>query len=362
MTVASGPRRRRFVEWDSPLCLVQEAVGRLLYMLPPVPTRVQLEVTNRCNLCCRMCPRQLYRLPAEDLELERFRRLLDDLPAGVRRIILVGWGESLLHPELDTMIRLVRESGREAQLTTNALLLRGEHLDRLLAHPPDYLAFSVDAVEGGGDGHPLGAAQDRIRQVLAARRSGAPPFVSFQTTMHAGPAGREEVLRVIRLAAELGVERVMLLRLDVRYVPGLRRPAAAEERELWRAAEALGDKLGVSVEHTLGLGRTWARWLYRLLRPWLYRRDRYCAKTFDYLYVTARGEVTPCCALPRYVVGHVDEGLEQVWTGPRMRHFRRHQAEICGACDAVAVHHRHDGSTLMDPAAGARGEPRPCRS
>ena len=350
------------MEWESPLALVQEGLGRLLYLLPASARRVQIEVTNRCNLHCGMCPRDLYGLEHEDMDLTLFRQILEALPAPVRRVTLVGWGESLLHRDLFTMIRLVQEGGREVQLTSNALLLRGDHMEQLLAHPPDYLAFSIDSLdEDAGDGHPLTVpARERIARVMARRGPGQAPYVSFQTTLH--PGGAQTVCSIVRLAGRLGVERVALMRLDTRYVPGLERPDLEEERRIIAAAEAVGREVGVMVEHTLGFGRGPARHLYRLLRPWMYRMDRYCPKTFDYLYVTCTGEVTPCCALPRHVVGRVEEGLETIWQGPALRSFLRHQASICGSCDLLSVRHRYGPGLHLDPVQGGRGRPTPCES
>jgi MoaA/NifB/PqqE/SkfB family radical SAM enzyme len=226
----------------------------------------------------------------------------------------------------------------------------------LLETPPDFLAFSVDSVEDGGDGHPLSVAVGRIQQVMQRREPGKPPFVSFQTTIHAD--GLQSVLEVVELAAQLTVERVALIRLDTRFVPGLSRPGFEEEERIFRAACELGDRRGVQIDFIYGFGRGLVRWLYRKLRPLMYRSDRVCPKTFDYLYVNNQGKVTPCCALPRYEVGDVTDGLQEIWQGEAMRRFRADQERICGGCDFNTVRFRHEAGTLLDPAAAARGEPR----
>ena len=71
-----------------------------------------------------------------------------------------------------------------------------------------------------------------------------------------------------------------------------------------------------------------------------------------------QGKVTPCCALPRYEVGDLAEGLQEIWRGKAMRDFRENQDSICGTCDFYTTKHRHDSSKLMDPAEGARGVPK----
>ena len=55
---------------------------------PLVPVEVYIEPTNRCNELCQTCPRTfVQREPEADLDLERFRRVLDQFP-DVERVVL----------------------------------------------------------------------------------------------------------------------------------------------------------------------------------------------------------------------------------------------------------------------------------
>jgi MoaA/NifB/PqqE/SkfB family radical SAM enzyme len=283
-----------------------------------------------------MCPRELYELPQWDMPFAFVERTLEDLPKGTRRVIFTGWGEPLLHPQIFDMIRSAKSRDLEVQLTTNGLLLDDRLVERLLGSEVDFLNFSVESVGrfSGHAGHPSLKAIERIEQFLAVRNGGGRPFVSVQTTMH--PGGIEEVLDVVRWSARVGIDRVSLIRLNPRDVPGLRRPSWREEQEIVAAAESVADVLGIRLDHNNAFGRGWVRVLYRTVRPYLYRRDQTCGMPYDTLYVTVEGKATPCCSLPKYYVGDArSEALREIWSGGALAHFHRNQARACGSCDIL---------------------------
>ncbi len=326
-------RRADYFAYRSPLAVAKDAIDRLFYRVGPGPRRVQFAVTNRCNLDCPMCPRLDYQVTMKDLTLARYRDALGALPATVRRVILTGWGEPLLHPDLFTMVRDAHARGLEVQFTTNALLLDAARRAEVLDCGLEFLTFSVDTVSAApGMGHDNAPALENIEAMSRERGEGA-PYLSLQVTMHRGKL--DEVLGVVRWARQVGIDRVFLIRLDARHNPALLRPEEEEERSICRAAESLGSDLGVLVEHQNAVGRSWMRVAYRFIRPWLYRRDKFCAMPFETLYVDNETNVTPCCSLPKHVVGRLDDGLQAVWNGVRFQTFLKDQRTICGGCDLL---------------------------
>jgi radical SAM protein with 4Fe4S-binding SPASM domain len=48
--------------------------------------------------------------------------------------------------------------------------------------------------------------------------------------------------------------------------------------------------------------------------------------------------VTPCCALPRHIVGDLKkETLTQIWNGKNMKEFRKHHKQICRDCHVFKI-------------------------
>ena len=60
--------------------LLEETFRRLRYRLPNRPRQVQIEITNRCNMDCPMCPREVLDIELEHMDWDKFvavRRSLD---------------------------------------------------------------------------------------------------------------------------------------------------------------------------------------------------------------------------------------------------------------------------------------------
>ena len=319
---------------------------------PPLPPELYLEVTNRCNSRCQTCVRTFETLePLRDLSLDEFRRLVDQAP-GLQRAVLHGVGEPLLNRDLPAMIaHLKRRSDPPHVLfNSNAILLTPVWQVALLDAGLDEFRISTDAAHPelyarirGVDGFArmadnVAAFARRIRQ------AGRGPTLSLWfTAMHENLADLPDL---VRLAARLGVGEVYVQRL-VYYGQGLavgeqslfRAMLAAEER-LLAEAEALAVDLGITFRAS---GATTPR--DSLLSPDGNRRPwSQCRRPSSLIYVTANGNVLPCCFspftardYPGLLLGNAFETpLLDIWNGAAYRQFRAAQQtdtppEACGA-------------------------------
>ena len=144
----------------------------------PMPTFIQLRVTNLCNLRCRMCGQWgdtgIYRADgfsdsATDGEKEKNRireligakrqlalsdyvRLLDEV-APFRPIISLFGGEPLLYPEILPLVLEIKQRGLTCTLITN-----GGRLERLAR---ELVEAGIDSIAISIDGPP--EVHDRIR-------------------------------------------------------------------------------------------------------------------------------------------------------------------------------------------------------
>ena len=62
--------------------IVKETLGRLFYIIPDYPCQAQIEITNRCNLTCAMCPRDHFKVLKEDMPLETFKMIISESHMG----------------------------------------------------------------------------------------------------------------------------------------------------------------------------------------------------------------------------------------------------------------------------------------
>jgi radical SAM protein with 4Fe4S-binding SPASM domain len=113
------------------------------------PIHMQVEFTNYCNLKCKVCPTGsniLNRKP-EAMDTALFKRLMDEVGGYLLTMSLWGWGESLLHPKLADMLKIVQNRGITTFASTNGQNLNNPEVQRaLINYPPTYLIVALDGL------------------------------------------------------------------------------------------------------------------------------------------------------------------------------------------------------------------------
>ena len=332
----------------NPLYLIKGVLGRTFYIIPQRPERIQVEITNRCNYTCGMCPRESFNLPEKDISFDLFKKIIDRLAPFSEKgletsynITLTRWGEPLLHPALVDMIVYTKDKGHNVGVTTNGLLL-APFIEEFIGKSLDKLTISLDSVEEGievKESHPSNkVVQKNIESLIRSRGDRKKPMITIQITMH----GKQQCLETIKYAGEAGADRVYLVRLNIPFgMNSFKRPNLEEELEIYKESEEIAKKYGLQVDNNFtAFDNQLLRSLYKKLRPVMYRSDKYCPKPYDYLYINIDGRATPCCDLPRYEVGNVfKQSIDEIWHGENMQYFREHQNDVCGTCDALRLKH-----------------------
>ncbi|HPA44137.1 MAG TPA: radical SAM protein [bacterium] len=316
---------------------VRKALRLGLHFRARHPREIQIELTNRCNFACRMCPHTTGAIPREDLSLDILDRLLAATPP-IRNVVLTGWGEPLLHPRFLQAIDRIGDAWPSSNIrfTTNGSLLDEELARALVQRRVAGVTLSLDLWPDQEIADrsflpflhpPSEQVVDRIRCLAQVRNKMREPRIRLQCV--ASPVIRDHTLRIIDLAAELTLDEVNLVRL-------LPAPDHLDARPPWQEEQALLAELA-------GYGRN------RGIRVWSVNRQpawlralmdekRYCLKTDDSVYVTVAGDVTPCCDLRHRSFGNLQEvsgDILAVWRSPAWDDFFHNQRSVCGGCDAL---------------------------
>lgn len=302
---------------------------RCLFNRPSdLPGEIQIEITNRCNLNCSMCPRHDFEeLPLEDMPLELFKLFLQKIPR-LKVMTLTGWGEPLFHPHFLEFLDAALERFPEVRLrfTTNGLLLTGKMAEEILKRDIAQINLSLDQPPRTekDQGH---AAQDlvweNLAEFLCLRGKKKTPLLNLQAPLE----NRENLLGLVEEAQKAGVDRLTLFRLELSLNPRVQRPSYAAEGDIWRLVRSKARKLGLPV---FFLNRSpWMKWLSR--------GGKVCLRLDDYAYLNLKGELTPCCNLRDLSGGNLLEtSLEEIYHGEIFRDLRRHlNHPVCRRCDAV---------------------------
>jgi len=314
------------------------------------PTLANIEITTRCTLGCIACARTQLKRVSRFMSRTDFRRVLQRLPHAYR-IVLVGLGEPLLHPEVIDFIGMAVADGRRVGLVTNAMEIDDDMARRLCTSGLASITFSIDAVsQSGADrvrpGSDMGRISANIRRVDLARRKHQPGLAtSVFTALNVDTV--QEFADVVDFVADHGVDALMVTDLNfvVNQSRSLNVAASSRHLELLRRAlrRAVARRLPVLSVHGLEEFSLDTRYLdFLLLRgDSLVARSSgraNCLSPWQSIPVGVDGRLTVCDCQPESVIGNVhDTPVAEWWNGSRMREQRRRMESVdppsaCRSC------------------------------
>lgn len=198
------------------------------------PVLVHLIPIRRCNLSCAYCNEfDDYSQPVPTREI--FRRI-DQLAALGTTIITTSGGEPLLHPELEQIIRHIRQRGILAGVITNGYLLTPERIQRLNRSGLDYLQISIDNVMPDEVSKKSLKVLDKKLQMLA---DCAEFGVNINSVIGSAIKNPADALAVARRAVALGFTSTVGILHDHN---GQLRPLNKEQQEIFVEIMKLGKR------------------------------------------------------------------------------------------------------------------------
>jgi len=263
-----------------------------------LPTKLQLETTNRCNLGCIECYRTNLDFKAKtgDLSFENFREIVQQFPY-LRGISLFGLGEPMLNRELGDMLSYLRQEKPKVRpyITTNATLLDQARVDMLVKHRVD-LTISLNAatqetyqLTSGTKRYQIDEITDNLKRLSAAVRKADLRFTICMVIMNENVA---EIPQYVRLAREVGAHEAYFGEQNYDGAGDqlddlmLRDPALV--RRKLEEAHDLGAKLGVRVGHSKRDPSIWGT--KNAFVP--------CKYLWKMPYISWDGFLLPCCSRP----------------------------------------------------------------
>src|SRR5271154_1715723 len=163
------------------------------------PILAQIVPIRRCNLDCGYC-NEYDKTPAP-VPLPTMLGRIDRLAELGTTIITLSGGEPTLHPDLDAIIRRIRDRGAIATLITNGLLLSADRIRALNRAGLDYLQISIDNIAPDEVSKKSLRVLDRKLEWLAQH---AEFGVTINSVLGAGVHNPEDAIVVGRRARELG--------------------------------------------------------------------------------------------------------------------------------------------------------------
>ncbi len=112
----------------------------------PFPQIVQIELTNRCNADCIMCPRRLMKRPKGTMQFSLYKKIINECTKYNPEIMLTGYGESLLDKQFPAKLAYTRQVfPGKIYLFTNGSLLNEAVSTALIENKINSVSFSLDS-------------------------------------------------------------------------------------------------------------------------------------------------------------------------------------------------------------------------
>ena len=286
--------------------------------LPDFPRIIDIEATSACNFGCLMCPTGNLSLKrrADFLHPNLFSTIVDQCAPHKTGLRFIGWGEPLLHGQLENFIEKASGKGLMTHVNTNGSLMGEETARALMAAGLSSLKFSFQGVDAKSYREMRRAEFDDLietmRMVKTARGRRKLPWlqVSTSTTYETAEQIEEFVDLVTPFVDQVNVGHTTFDFMDMDAV----RLKPDEKDMLERLAGLQSGKK----EHP---------------KP--------CPEVYDKLSVHADGSVRVCCNDFNGVtdLGNVrDTPIKEMWRHKTIEEYRKRLANheytgpLCSVC------------------------------
>lgn len=111
------------------------------------PLTLHVEATNRCNLNCVMCFQQTMEREKGFIDFALYKEIIDRAAGWASHLQLANFGEPLLHPDIEKMIRYGHGKGFFVELFTNGLLIDEDCAKMLVDSGVGKINVSIDAMD-----------------------------------------------------------------------------------------------------------------------------------------------------------------------------------------------------------------------
>jgi MoaA/NifB/PqqE/SkfB family radical SAM enzyme len=286
------------------------------------PRRINIEITDNCNLRCPMCSQGCEDLPRVSLEPDHIIASLTEINPYLEQVELIGLGEPLTSPVfLKWINQWPLQPAQTFSTTTNALLLDEEMTEHILHSQLNQIRFSVDGITPetyrrmrGRDDFSL--LQKNLAYFMKRKKETGKKMevwirmVATRTNVHELPA-------FIEYANRLGVDLAEVMHLFA-YTPPMWKLSLIFGRPLWNHYY---DKAAVLAEKT-GIRYRFPRKFDLDRKPVDDEFKKVCREPWEYFYVTSEGKFRACCINLAKMGDLRTESFAAIWNGSKYKAFR----------------------------------------
>lgn len=187
-------------------------------VLKSKPYNVVIEPTNVCNLHCPLCSTGIGAKTRKKgiLNLENFKKLIDEIKEHTLELSLQNWGEPTLVPDLPKMIQYAANAGVYTRLSTNfSVNYQDSYLEEIIKSGLGILVIDLDGTtqeiyEKYRVGGKLETVISNTKKAVAIKKANKLKFPTLQTRMIVTSYNEHQIVEFNELSKKLEVDEMEL--------------------------------------------------------------------------------------------------------------------------------------------------------
>ena len=282
------------------------------------PCVLIIDPTNICNLRCPLCATGAGTsdIPPGMMDMNLYRRVIDELGPYLYELHLFNWGEPFLHRDFFDMVRYAKKFPIYINTSSNFNAVTGEMISQIVDCGLDELTVSIDGVtKEAYEKYRVGGDFDRVMSNLRSlvdekkRRNSATPEIVFRFLVMKHNV--KELDRAREVARELGCRfKKKTIRIDMLDFDSDSVKDKIEERKEWLPDETEFNRYKKRDEK-------------RRKKP---GKKRVCKDLWQRVFINWNGAVYPCCnicAQDDLFTTSYDVPFREIWNGRKYTAARR---------------------------------------
>lgn len=285
-----------------------------------LPLKIELVITELCNLKCEMC--FAYRETSSHMSLDLYNKIARELFPTAPIVFLIG-GEPTLHPEFSKLVHVASSYGCKLQMTTNGTVLRDKEIP-LIVQNFERINVSFDGgtkstyekIRKGAKFHKVTGNLKKLTTARDQKGSSLKIGFSFCSSVD----NVHELPALVKVADDIGIDFIKVSTLKIH-------PGMDMEKSLYFHKDIANKYYSKAIDSADKLG-------IEMLMPGIFDLEnkhrgskeswKRCTYAWDRVRIKHDGSVVPCCNLMDSIMGNINESdFRSIWHSEKYQKFRQ---------------------------------------
>jgi len=287
------------------------------------PLFVNIGLTHRCNLRCKICETWKFGLrPENELKLFELKKIINEIGEWGKINVSFAGGEPLLRKkELLACIKLAKKWDLPTHVTTNGQLIDRKTAEELVSSGLDFLQISLDGAKEETNDYIRGKGTYRkAMKAIGEIKKAKEKFnsnIKLSLTTVVTDKNLDELLEIVKIVKELGLYEVSFnpYNLDTSYM----KEKSYENDEFWVKKKNI-PKLRRICKKLIEIKKKEGRigtpfFMLRMMPNYFEKKNRFrdgiCLAGFSYMYIKPNGDIDVCGKGPSLNVREMS--IKKIW-------------------------------------------------